>query len=123
MQQIAADMDGGGFASVVGVFFKGKSKDADALAVDRIIKSADDFLHESALLPIVKMHDLTPVFCDMGKVKGIAEIYQVEDVFLETRAAKADGCFEEFRADPRVHADRASDLIHISPSGFAEGGD
>ena len=93
-------MDGGGFASVVGVFFKGKSKDADPLAVDRVIKGADDFLYEAALLPVVEMHDLAPVFCDVGQVKGIAQIDQVEDVFLKTRAAEADGCFEEFRADP-----------------------
>ena len=122
VEQVAADVDGGGFAGVVGVLLEGEAEDADALAVDGVEERADDFLDEAAFLPVVEMDHLAPVFGDVGQVEGLAEIDEVEDVLLETRAAEADGGLEELRADARVHADGAADFIDIGAGGFAEGG-
>ena len=123
VEEIAADVDGRGFAGVVGVLFEGKTEDANALAVDRIIKGADDFFDEAGLLPIVELHDLGPVLGHFRKIKGIAKVNKVEDVLLEAGTAEADGGFEELRADPRIHADGAGDFVDVGTRGFAKRGD
>ena len=64
-----------------------------------------------------------PVFRDFRKVEGIAEVNEVEDVLLETGTAEADGGFEEFRTDPRIHADCAGDFIDVGTRCLAKGGD
>ncbi len=122
-EEVAADMDGGGFAGVVGVLFEGEAKDGDALAIDRVEEGTDDFFHKARLLPIVEMNDLPPVFRDMGEMEGFAEVNEIEQVLLETRAAKTDRGLEKFRTDARVHADGAGDFVDIGTGGFAEGGD
>ena len=72
VEQVPADLYSGGLASVVGVLFESETEDGDALAVDRVKKRADDFLDEAALLPVVKMDHLPPVFGDVREVEGVA---------------------------------------------------
>ena len=121
--EVAADVDGCGFAGVVGVFFEGETEDGDAFSGDGIEESADDFFDEARLLPIVHSDDGFPVGGGFWEAEGFAEVDEVENVFLEARAAKADRGFEEFGANAGVEADGACDLIDIGSGGFAECGD
>ena len=47
------DVDGGGFADVVGVGFEGQAPDGDAGALDRFAQLVGDFLGEAQLLVVV----------------------------------------------------------------------
>ena len=97
--EIAHDIDGGGFAGVVGVLFEGKAEDGDAFAGDRIEKGADDLLDEAGFLPVVHGDHRTPVGGGLGEIEGLTQIDQVEDVLLETGTAEADRGFEELGSD------------------------
>ena len=95
---------------VVGVSLKGKAQQGNALAAH----GAEEVVHHQAgdpvLLPGVERHHLLPVGGYIMQAVVAAELYQVEDVFLEAAAAKAG-------------ADCVGQLMHIGAGGFAEGGD
>ena len=121
--EVAADVDRGGFAGVVGVLLEGEAEDRDTFAGDRVEESADDLFHKAGFLPVVHSDDRAPVGSRLGQVEGFAEVDEVEYVLLETRTAEADRGFEEFRTDPGVAADGSGDLIYVRTGGFAECGD
>ena len=121
--EVAADVDRGGFAGVVGVLLEGEAEDRDTFAGDRVEESADDLFHEAGFLPVVHGDDRAPVGSRLGEVEGFAEVDEVEYVLLETRTAEADRGFEEFRTDPGVAADGSGDLIYVRTGGLAECGD
>lgn len=122
-EEVADDVDGGGLAGVVGVFFEGEAEDGDFFAGDGVEEGLDDLAGEAGLLPVVHLDDLVPVGGDFGEAEVFAEVGEVEDVFLEAGAAEADGGFEEFGADAGVGADGAGDLVDVGAGAFAEGGD
>ena len=122
-EKVAADGDGGCLAGVVGVLLEGKSQNADVLAVDGVEEVADDAAAKACLLPVVDLHHALPVGGDLGKAEMLAEIGEVQDVFLEAGSTVADGGLEELRSDARVLADGAGDLVDIRPGGLAECGD
>ena len=119
-EKIAADIDRGGFAGVVGILLKGETEDRDFLARYRVKELAHDAARETALLPIVHRDDLRPVGGDIGQAEALAKIGEIEDILLEARAAEADGRLEEFRADAAVLADGVGDLVDIGTGRLAE---
>lgn len=120
-EELVGDVDGGRFAGVVGVFFEGPAEQGDLFGRHGVEERGDDFCAKALFLVVVHADDLFPVAGDVGQAEVVAEVYEVEDVFLEAGAAESDGGFEEFGADARVGADGAGDFFDVGAGGFAEG--
>ena len=80
---------------VARVLLESKAEQSDALAPDRVEEGADDGLAEATFWVVVHVGHAAPVLGDFGQVQGLGQVDEVEDVFLEAGAAKADGRFEE----------------------------
>ena len=75
------------------------------------------------LLPTIELHHALPVGGHLMQAVVPTEIDEIEDVFLEAAPAKAGTRLEELGSDAAIGSDRMSDLLHISPGGFAQGCD
>ncbi len=62
----------------------------DRFVGHRVKHRLDDTLGKSALLIVVHRHDLFPVRGNFTQAEVLAQIDQVQNVFLETRATEAD---------------------------------
>jgi thiol-disulfide isomerase/thioredoxin len=71
---------------------------------------------------LAKVDDLFPVVSDFGEAVALADVDEVEDVFLEARATEADVGIEEFRANVGVFPNSVGDFVHVRAGGLAEGG-
>ena len=91
VEKVAADVDCGGLAGVVGVFFEGEAEEGDLLACNGVKEGGDHPFDEAPALVVVHLDDLFPVFRNFGEAVVLAEVDKIEDIFLETRPAKADG--------------------------------
>lgn len=56
-------------------------------------------------------------------MEALAQVHEIEDVFLEAAAAKADARLEELGAHARVVPDGVSDLVDVGAGGLADGGE
>jgi len=117
------DGEGGAFARVGGVGFEGGAEEGDALAGEGVEHCGDHLGGEARLLVFIHFDDLLPVGGDFGQALLVTDVDEVEDVFFEAGAAKADGGFEEFGADAGVGADGVGDLLDIGFGALTEGGD
>ena len=54
-------------------------------------------------------------------MQRLAEVYQVEDIFLEARTAETDGRLEELGPDTRVETDGVRDLVDVRASRLTDG--
>jgi len=52
---------------------------------------------------------------------ALAQIYQVEDILLETRPSETDAGTEELGAETRVVADGVGDFVDVGAGGLADG--
>ena len=93
VEKVAADVDRGRLAGVVGVFFEGEAEEGDLLARNGVKEGGDYPFDKALALVVVHLDDLLPVFRDFGEAVVLAEVDKIEDIFLETRPAKADGGF------------------------------
>src|SRR5690554_4021953 len=123
VQQVVGYVYGGTLAGVVGVLFKGPAEDGDFFAAHGIEELAYDVLGKAALLVVVHFDDLFPIVGDFGEAVAAGNVHQVEDVFLETAAAKAYGGFQELRADAAVLTYGAGNFIYVGAALFAKGRD
>lgn len=71
---------------------------------------------------LIHLDDLSPVSRDLGQVQALAQIDQVEDIFLEARSTKANTGLEKFRPDAGVVPNSVGNFVNVRPSGFANGG-
>ncbi len=68
---------------VARIFLERKSKNGYLLADDSIEHTVDHALHESRLLPVVHLNNGAPVIGNLGDAMGLADVAQIEDIFLE----------------------------------------
>ena len=52
---------------------------------------------------------------------ALAQIYQVENILLETRPSETDASAEELGAEARVVADGVGNFVDVGAGGFADG--
>jgi len=60
---------------------------------------------KAIFLPVIHPHHAFPVGGHFRQIEMLAKIGKIEDVLLETRAAKAHGSLEKLWTDPRVAPD------------------
>ena len=120
VEKVAADVNRGGFASVVGVFFEGEAEEGDLLARDGVKEGGDYPFNEALALVVVHLDDLLPVFRDFGEAVVLAEVDKIEDVFLEAGSTESNGGFQEFWSNAGVCSDSAGHFIDIRFGGLAE---
>src|SRR5690554_3684909 len=113
VQQVVGYVYGGTLAGVVGVLFEGPAEDGDFFAAHGIEELAYDVLGEAALLVVVHFDDLFPIVGNFGEAVAAGNVHQVEDVFLKTTAAKANGGFQELGAYAAVLAYGAGNFINV----------
>jgi thiol-disulfide isomerase/thioredoxin len=88
---------------------------------------APEYAKETTILKddgvvLAKVDDLYLVVSDFGEAVVLADVDEVEDVFLEAGATEADTGIEEFRANAGVFPDGVGDFIHVRAGGLTEGG-
>src|SRR5690606_41985253 len=71
-------------------------------------------------LMVIHQDNLLPIIGYLIQIIGAGNIHKVEYIFLETRASKANRCFEEFWTYPAIHSNRASHLVDIGTCFFAK---
>lgn len=89
--------------TVTSVLLECPSKHGDLLASDatrsdrpftlsklysRVEEGLDDLSRESVLLVLVHLDNSSPVLGDLGQVKRLGQVDQVEDILLETRTTE-----------------------------------
>ena len=121
-QQAMADVDGGGFSRVARVLLEGESQHGDLFPGDGVEHGRHHALHESRLLVVIDRHDLFPVVGDFGEAVALADVDQVEDVFLEAGATEAHTGVKKLGADSGVFPNRVGYLVDVGAGGFAERG-
>ena len=65
------------------------------------------------LLVLVHDNDLELVYGDFEQMQAHAQVHEVEDVLLETRAAEADGRAQKRGPDAAITPNRVSDLVDV----------
>eukprot|EP00760_Papus_ankaliazontas_P012579 PhM_4_TR15406/c0_g1_i1/m.8621 len=123
LQQGVAHEDGRGLARVAGVLLERKAEDGDGLAGDGVKHRLHDLLGEAAALVVVDVDNLVPVVRHFGQIEALAQIHQVEDIFLETRPAEADRCLQELGAQAAVVANGAAHLVDVGAGLLAQSAD
>jgi thiol-disulfide isomerase/thioredoxin len=71
---------------------------------------------------LAKVDDLFLVVSDFEEAVALADVDEVEDVFLKAGATETDAGIEEFRANAGVFLDGVGDFIHVHAGGLTEGG-
>jgi thiol-disulfide isomerase/thioredoxin len=71
---------------------------------------------------LAKVDDLFLVVSDFEEAVALADVDEVEDVFLKAGATETDVGVEEFRANAGVFPDGVGDFIHVHTGGLTEGG-
>ena len=74
------------------------------------------------LLVLVHSDNLTPICCHFWKMETFRKIYEVEDIFLETRTTESDRSAQKFGPNSRVFSDRMSDFLDVGSRRLANGG-
>jgi len=120
VEKVAADVDCGGLAGVVGVFFEGEAEEGDLLACNGVKEGGDHPFDEAPALVVVHLDDLFPVFRNFGEAVVLAEVDKIEDIFLETGSTEADGGFQEFGSNAGICSDSAGHFIDIRFGGLTE---
>ena len=104
-------------------FFEGPTQKRDFLAADGVEQRADNLASETRFLVVVHDDDLLPVPRHFRQPEVVAQVDQVQDVFLETGSAETDGGFQELGTYTRVGANGVGDFFYIRAGGFAQGRD
>ena len=78
---------------------------------------------QTHLLVLVHVNDGLPVSSDLGQVKGLGKVNQVEDILLEARSSETDGSLEELGTDSRVLSDGVGDLVDVGSGSLTDGGE
>ena len=55
-------------------------------------------------------------------METIRKIYEIENIFLETRATESDRSAQKFGPNSRVFSDRMSDFLDVGSRRLANGG-
>ena len=71
---------------------------------------------------LVHIDDLSPVSSDLRQVQALAQINQVQDIFLEARSTKPNAGLEEFRTNAGVVSNSVGNFINVRSCGFTNGG-
>ncbi len=122
-EQVAHDQVCRAFASVARIRLEGKPEDRNLLVGDRVEHAFEHPAGDAMRLPFVDFHDAFPVGGDFGESVVSAQVNEVQDVFLEAAAAKADRSLEELGANPMVLSHDKGDFIDIGAGLFAESAD
>ena len=78
-------------------------------------------LGETLLLILVHVHNLSPICGNLRQVQALAQVHQVEDMFLEARTTEANGGMKEFVADTGIVTDSVGYLVDVGTSGPTNG--
>ena len=104
-------------------FLNAKPQIGNPLVADRIEHRPHDPRGEAGPLVVVHPHHLLPVLGHLGQPEMLAQVDQVQDVFLEAGTAEADRRFQELGADAAVRADGVRHFVHVRTGRFAQGRD
>ena len=119
-EQHLDQVDGGGFADVVGLALEGEAEDGEAFSAQRPEGGADLGEEALLLLGVDLFHLGEEVEVDAELVGDGAE---GSDVLGEAGASVTDSGAEEAGADAAVEAHAAGDLLDVCAGGLAEVGD
>mmetsp|Transcript_21324 Transcript_21324/g.41372 ORF Transcript_21324/g.41372 Transcript_21324/m.41372 type:complete len:260 (-) Transcript_21324:400-1179(-) len=118
-KQMLSHVHGCRLACVAGVLLEGEPEQRDLLAGDGVEHASDHLARETQLLVVVDLHDLVPVLRDLLEPEALAEVDEVQDVFLEARSSETDGCVQETLPDASILAYGPANLLDIGPGGLA----
>jgi hypothetical protein len=133
-EEVVGDGDGGGLSGVSSVLLEGPSEDGNLLSGDSVEQGVDDLSGESVLLVLVHLNNSPPVLGDLGEVKGLGKVDQVEDILLEARSTETldiseasshgrsthDRSLEELGSHSGVLSDGVGDLVDRGTGGLAD---
>mmetsp|Transcript_10884 Transcript_10884/g.21739 ORF Transcript_10884/g.21739 Transcript_10884/m.21739 type:complete len:484 (+) Transcript_10884:310-1761(+) len=122
-EQVPAHKRGRGFAGVARVLLEREPEHADLLGRDGVEHATHHDLGEAPLLVLVHQNHLMPVVRALFQPEGLANVHEVEDVFLEARAPEPHRRVEELGADAVVKGQSALHLVHVRVRGLAQGRD
>jgi hypothetical protein len=113
----------GSLTGIGGVLLESKTKNGNLLANKGVVEALDDTVRETITGVLVHLNNLAPVLSDLGKTHGLSEVDEVENILLEATATEADTSHQELVTNTGVNTDSTGDLIDISASLLADGGD
>ena len=113
LQERAAEADRMRLPLLIGVGVGGETEHSQALAGHRAEQVLNHQLRSPVLLRGVESHPALPAVRHFRQVVMAAEVYQIEDVLLETAAASTRAGIAELRSDPAVGSDRPRHLPHL----------
>ena len=71
---------------------------------------------------LVQGDNLMPICRHFWEMETLRKIYEVENIFLETRATESDRSAQKFGSNSRVLSDRMSDFLNVGSRRLANGG-
>ncbi len=122
-KQIAHDQVRRAFAGIARIRLEGKSENGDFLVGNRIEHAFEHPAGDTVRLPFIDLDDAFPISGDFGETVISAQVNEVQDVFLEATAAKANRSLEELGTNPMVLSHDKSDFIDIGTGTLAERAD
>jgi hypothetical protein len=122
-QQRAADGQRRRIARIARIGLERHAEQGHTLAGDSIKHGGNHLGDKRHLLIFIHRDHLFPVGSHLLQAARLAQVDQVQDVFLETGATKTHAGSQETRPDPRVRTDGASDFRDISLRHLTQIGD
>jgi hypothetical protein len=113
----------GGLTGIRGVLLEGKAKDGNLLANKSVVEALDDTVGETVTGVLVHLNNLSPVLGNLGETHGLGKVDKVKNILLEATATETDTSHQELVTNTRVNTNGAGNLVNISTSLLANGGD
>mmetsp|Transcript_38863 Transcript_38863/g.62945 ORF Transcript_38863/g.62945 Transcript_38863/m.62945 type:complete len:231 (-) Transcript_38863:544-1236(-) len=123
LKQNLGYIDSRGLSCVTSILLESKAKEGKTLASNCIIQSLYYPVGKPLFLVVVHLNNLIPIFSNLSKSQGLADVNQVENILLEARASKSYRSLKELGTNTRVRANSMSNFINICSCLFAEGGE
>ena len=122
LDESLAHVDGRGLAGVAGVLLEREAQHRDLLVTDGVEHGGHHATHEAALLVVVHANHAVPVIRNLLQAVALADVREVQDIFLEAGPAEAHGGVQELGTDAAVRADGVRHLRDVGARGFAQSG-
>ena len=92
------------------------------LVGDCVEERVNDALGEAPLLVLIHSDNLTPIFRHFWEMETFRKIYEIKNIFLETRATESNRSAQKFGPNSCVLSDRVSDFVNVGSRRLANGG-
>mmetsp|Transcript_4833 Transcript_4833/g.16577 ORF Transcript_4833/g.16577 Transcript_4833/m.16577 type:complete len:306 (+) Transcript_4833:57-974(+) len=108
------------FASIPGVLLERKAEHGNFLVTNGVEHGGNNSSHESGLLVIVHANDGVPVIGNFLQSVALANVRQVQDIFLKARTAETDRGVQKLRANSGIFTNRKGDLGNVRSGALAQ---